>query len=300
VTSSQKLFIQRNVGLLFAAPALLYMLVFVGYPIASNVSLSMHRVTVETVNAESHPFVGMENYFELFADPVLWISIRNTFVFTIGSIVFQLVFGFGLALFFHGGFFGSKPMRGLLMIPWMIPMTITGLMFKFMFASNVGIVNELLQLAGIIDEPVGWLLEPNLALFGVLLANIWIGIPFNMVLLATGLTAIPQNLYENASIDGAGKVSCFLHITLPLLRPAIESVLMLGLIYTFKVFDLVYVMTRGGPVNATQLMSTYSYKLSFTLFRYSDGAAVANILFVILAAFGAVYLVLVRGERNAQ
>ena len=124
----------------------------------------------------------------------------------------------------------------------------------------------------------------------VIAANVWIGIPFNMILMSVGLTTIPAELYESASIDGAGKWHSFRHITLPLLRPTIESVLVLGFIYTFKVFDLVFVMTNGGPVNATQLLSTYSYKLSFSLFKYSEGSAVANVLFVILLIASLVYL----------
>ncbi len=163
-------------------------------------------------------------------------------------------------------------------------------MFKFMFTSNVGIINQFLMFLGIIDKPIDWLIQTGTAMFSLIFTNIWIGIPFNMILLSVGLTVIPAELYESASIDGAGKVQSFFHITLPLLKPTIESVLILGFIYTFKVFDLVYVMTNGGPVNTTHVLSTYSYKLSFTMFKYSDGSAVANILFVILFLASIVYL----------
>ena len=127
-------------------------------------------------------------------------------------------------------------------------------------------------------------------MFAIVCANIWIGIPFNMILISTGLTTIPKELYESASIDGAGKIQTFFKITLPLLRPTIESVLILGFIYTFKVFDLVYVMTSGGPVNSTHMLSTYSYKLSFEMFKYSKGSAVANVLLIILLIVGSLYL----------
>ena len=133
----------------------------------------------------------------------------------------------------------------------------------------------------------------------VIFANIWIGIPFNMILIATGLTTIPTELYESASIDGAGKIQTFIKITLPLLKPTIESVLILGFIYTFKVYDLVYVMTSGGPVNSTHMLSTYSYKLSFEMFKYSKGAAVANILFIILFIVSLLYLKFVYTEEEA-
>ena len=132
----------------------------------------------------------------------------------------------------------------------------------------------------------------------VIIANIWIGIPFNMILISTGLTSIPGELYESASIDGANGVQQFFRITLPLMRSTIESILVLGFIYTFKVFDLVYVMTSGGPVNATQLMSTYSYKLSFDNFLYSKGSAVANALLVILLLVGMLYLKVTSGGED--
>ena len=176
------------------------------------------------------------------------------------------------------------------MMPWMIPITVTALIFKFIFSSNVGILNQALQALHLIDAPIDWLTQPGTAMFALIVANIWIGIPFNMILISTGLSTIPQELYESASVDGANKIQQFFRITLPLLKPAIESVLILGFIYTFKVFDLVYVMTKGGPVNATHMLSTYSYKLSFEMFKYSKGAAVANILFVILLCASLLYL----------
>ena len=279
-----------NVGILFVLPALVYMCYFVAWPIVSNIILSMQDVNVMTLTKPNKPFVGFANYVELFKDPVLLRSIGNTLLFTVCCIVFQFIIGFALALFFCKRFSFSKPVRGLLMMPWMIPVTVTALIFKFMFTSNVGIVNQLLMAANLIDGPIDWLIQPATAMTALIIANIWIGIPFNMILLSTGLTLIPKELYESASIDGATKLQTFRHITLPQLKPTIESVLILGFIYTFKVFDLVYVMTGGGPVNSTHMLSTYSYKLSFDMFNYSSGAAVANILFVILLAASLVYL----------
>lgn len=279
-----------NIGYLFVLPAAIYMTALVGYPIVSNFILSFQDVTVATLNASAKPFAGLLNYRTLFADGVLQTSIVNSFTFTISCLVFQFVIGFALALFFNRRFSTAKPIRGLLMIPWMIPMTVTALMFKFIFSTNVGIINQALQVTGLIGQPVEWLMQPDLAMFSLVAANVWVGIPFNMILLSTGLTTIPTELYEVASIDGANKVQSFFRITLPMLKPAIESVLILGFIYTFKVFDLVFVMTNGGPVNSTQVLSTYSYKLSFSLFKYSQGAAAANILFVVLLVVSVAYL----------
>lgn len=286
----KKFFRYDNLGYLFVLPAMIYMLVFIGYPIVSNFILSFQDVTVKTLNSPNKPFVGFDNYAALFQDSVLRTSVVNTLLFTVACLVFQFAIGFLLALFFNQKFSFAKPVRGLLMMPWMIPITITALMFKFMFTSNVGIINQVLQSMHFIQQPIDWLMQPDTAMFALIVANIWIGIPFNMILLSTGLTTIPQDLYESASIDGANKLQTFFKITLPMLRPSIESVLILGFIYTFKVFDLVYVMTNGGPVNSTQMLSTYSYKLSFSMFKYSQGASVANILFVILFIISLIYL----------
>ena len=282
----KKFFKFDNVGILFVLPAFLYMLVFVGYPIVRNIILSFQDVTVRTLTADHKPFAGLQNYIDIFQDPVL----VNTLLFTVCCLILQFIIGFLLALFFSQHFSVSKPIRGLMLIPWMIPITVTALIFKFIFGTDVGILNYILNSLGIISENIDWLTSTNTALFAIVCANVWIGIPFNMILISTGLTTIPKELYESASIDGAGKVQTFFKITLPLLRPTIESVLILGFIYTFKVFDLVYVMTGGGPVNSTHMLSTYSYKLSFEMFKYSKGSAVANILLVILMIVGVFYL----------
>ena len=295
----KRFFKYENVGLLFALPAFVYMLIIVGYPIISNIILSVQDVTVKNLARGTKNFVGLDNYIALFRDEVFRLTISNTLKFTVYSLLFQFVIGFALAVFFNKNFSFAKPIRGLLMIPWMIPMTVTALIFKFIFSTDVGIVNYFLSSLGIISENIEWLTNPNIAMGCVIFANIWIGIPFNTILLSTGLTTIPQELYESAAMDGANGFQRFIKITLPLLRSTIESVLVLGFIYTFKCYDLVYVMTSGGPVNSTHLMSTYSYKLSFEMFDYSMGSAAANVLLVILMVVGMVYLkITMEGEND--
>ena len=295
----KRFFKHENVGILFALPAFVYMLIVVGYPIISNIVLSVQDVTVRNLARGTKNIVGLNNYIVLFRDEVFRLTISNTLKFTVYSLLFQFIIGFALAVFFNKNFSFAKPIRGLLMIPWMIPMTVTALIFKFIFSTDVGIINYLLHSLGIISENIEWLTNPNIALGCVIFANVWIGIPFNTILLSTGLTTISQELYESAAIDGANGFQRFIKITLPLLRPTIESVLVLGFIYTFKCYDLIYVMTSGGPVNSTHLMSTYSYKLSFEMFDYSMGSAAANVLLVILLVVGMVYLkITMEGEND--
>lgn len=287
---SIKKVLRRNVGLLFVLPALLYMLVFVGWPIIKNIILSFQDVTAANLVRGVKNFVAFSNYAELLRDSVFRASMWNTLLYTILCLVFQFVIGFALALFFSKRFTFAKPVRGILLVPWMMPVTVTALIFKLLFATDIGVINYLLRSLHVIESNIEWLTTPGTALFALICANVWIGIPFNMILISTGLTTIPRELYESASIDGAGRLQRFFRITLPLLKPTIESVLILGFIYTFKVYDLVYVMTGGGPVNSTHMLSTYSYKLSFELFKYSKGSAVANVLLVILLIVGMFYI----------
>ena len=296
---AKEFFRYDNIGLLFILPAVIYMMIFVGYPIISNIILSFQNVSVRNLVNGQKQFIGIENYASIFNDGVFRKALGNTLTFTISCLVFQFLIGFLLALLFNKNFTFAKPVRGLTMIPWMMPMTVTALMFKFMFSTDVGIINYILKSLGIIQENIEWLTTPGTAMIAVVVANVWIGIPFNTILLSTGLTTIPQELYESASVDGANSWQKLTRITLPLLRPTIESVLVLGFIYTFKVYDLVYVMTEGGPVNSTHLLSTYSYKLSFDMFQYSRGSAVANVLFVILLLVGMLYLkITMQGEEE--
>lgn len=280
-------------GVVFALPALVYMMFFIGYPMIENLILSLKNVDVYTfADKSAQSFVGLKNYSELFssANSVLLKSIGNTLIFTVASIFFQFIIGFGLALLFNKKFPGCSFFRGVTMISWLLPVTVAGLLFKFMFQLNGGIINQFLTSIGILNQPIEWLLHGNTAMTAIVVANIWIGIPFNMMLILTGLTTIPEEIYESASLDEANKFQTLFRITIPMIKPAIMSVLTLGFVYTFKVFDLVWVMTKGGPVNATELVSTYAYRLSFEEFQFSKGAAAANILFLILLFVGFFYI----------
>ncbi len=286
----KKIFRYDNAGILFVLPAFIYMLVFVGYPIIRNIILSFQDVSAGNLVRGTKNFILFDNYMELFRDSVFRTSLFNTLRYTVLCLIFQFIIGFALALFFSRRFSFAKPVRGILLVPWMIPVTVTALMFKLLFATDIGVINYILRSLHLIDKNIEWLTTPQTAMFALICANVWIGIPFNMILISTGLTTIPKELYESASIDGANKTQTFFSITLPLLKPTIESVLILGFIYTFKVYDLVYVMTSGGPVNSTHMLSTYSYKLSFEMFKYSKGSAVANVLLVILLIVGVFYI----------
>lgn len=291
-----KLFRGDNIGFIFVLPATIFMLVFTGYPIINNIVMSFQDVNVMTANLPHKEFVGMANFIDLTKESILRVSLFNTLYYTVASIIIQFVLGFLLAIFFYKNFGLSKNIRGLILIPWMIPATITALVFKYMFSTTGGIIDQILMNLHITSKPVEWLIHPTSAMWSLIITNSWIGIPFTMIMLLTGLTTIPHEIYESTDIDGANWWNKLIHITLPMLKPAIEAVLILGFISTFKVFDLVYVMTKGGPVDSTETLSTLSYRLSFTEFNFSKGAAVANILFVILFLVSLGYLKLIKED----
>lgn len=283
----------------FVAPALLFMLVTMVYPIIDNVRMSIYDVNVSTFLSNTAPFVGLDNYTRVITDPAFQKAAVTTVIFTVGSLFFQFVIGFGLALLFNKSFPGNGLLRALLLLGWMLPSVVSGSIFRWSFDGGMGIINYLLQTIGVLHQPIYWLNDPNTALLATIFANIWVGIPFNMILLLPGLQSIPQSFYEAAAIDGANGRQSFRHVTLPLMRPVILSVLLLGIIYTFKAFDIVYVMTGGGPVDATTLLTIYVYKLSFSFFRFGDGSAAAILLLLFLSIVAVGYLWLSQREEAA-
>lgn len=280
-------------GYIFILPAFFYMLVVLGYPLVYNLVLSFKNVDVKNFTKGGSVFVGFENYINLFHDPTFLLVLRNTFIFTIACLVFQFTIGFAFAMFFNQKFKLSGPIRGMILVSYMMPMSVTGLLGKNIFA-NDGLVNDLLSKIGI-NGPE-WLVTGATALIAVIIMNCWVGIPFNMLLLMSGLTSISQDVYESAAIDGANWGQRFIYITLPLMKGSVLAVLMLGFIYTFRAFDLMYIMTAGGPLNATDVLGTYSYVRSFTQFEFSEGAAIAMVLFACLFVIGLFYLRLLSKE----
>lgn len=283
---------------LFILPGMIFLLGFMIYPIFYNIILSFKDVTIMNLLGVQE-FIGFENYLNVMKDPLFFDSFKNSFVFTGLCIFFQFSIGFALALIFNREFKGRNTMRSMIMLAWMMPVVIVGTLFQWILAGNEsGILNYFLMSLHMIDEPILWLSNPKTALYGIIIANIWVGVPFNMMILLSGLQSIPLQLYEAAKMDGASRFRQFVHITLPFMRPTILILIMLGIIYTFKVFDLMIVMTGGGPVNSTTVLPYYAYKLAFDNFEFSLGAAVSTIMFFVLMIISIVYLWIMRKEEQ--
>jgi multiple sugar transport system permease protein len=280
-------------------PATLFLAIFLVYPICTMLLYSFQQVNVGGLLTGITPFVGLDNYRTVLSNSVFHFSVGVSLLFTAASLFFQFTLGFLLALLLNRHLPLVGLMRGSVMIAWMLPIVVSGTIFKWMLQSDSGVINYALQSLGVIHSPVHWLTSPAFAIWSVILANIWIGIPFNMSLLLAGLQNISPTIYEAALVDGANAFKRLLHITLPLMRSTSLVVLMLGFIYTLNVFDLVYVVTGGGPVNATEVMPLYAYNIAFVQFDLGAGSAVAVLMLLLLLAVSAVYLLLIRREETA-
>jgi multiple sugar transport system permease protein len=274
----------------FLAPVTLYLALFYAYPLYRNVDLSLRNYTVRSFVQGDAPFTGLENYRTVFDDPTFAPALLHTVVFTAVCLIFQYAIGLALAVFFNQHFRLSATLRALFLVPWLLPLIVSASTWSWMLNSDSGIVNAALHAVGI--GPVNWLTSPSWSLTSVIIANIWIGVPFNLVVLYSGLQSIPRSLYEAAAIDGAGAWQRFRSITFPLLRPVSAITLLLGLVYTLKVFDIIWIMTKGGPAGSSTTFATWSYQLGFgnLLPAFGPGAAVGNLLVVAALVFGLVYV----------
>ncbi|GEC05670.1 sugar ABC transporter permease [Streptomyces spinoverrucosus] len=274
----------------FLAPVTLYLALFYAYPLYRNIDLSLRNYTVRSFVQGDAPFTGLENYRIVFDDPTFAPALLHTVVFTAVCLVFQYAIGLALAVFFNQHFRLSATLRALFLVPWLLPLIVSASTWSWMLNSDSGIVNAALHAVGI--GPVNWLTSPSWSLTSVIIANIWIGVPFNLVVLYSGLQSIPTSLYEAAALDGASAWQRFWRVTFPLLRPVSAITLLLGLVYTLKVFDIIWIMTKGGPAESSTTFATWSYQLGFgnLLPAFGPGAAVGNLLVVAALVFGLVYV----------
>ncbi|WP_432541930.1 carbohydrate ABC transporter permease [Kineococcus sp. SYSU DK002] len=280
----------RLVEVAFIVPAVVYLLLFFGYPVVKNIVMGFQEYTTKTFYTGEAPWVGLDNYRAVLGDAIFDRSVLNTVLFTAGSIAGQFVLGLAIALFFHKKFALSGVLRSLILLPWLIPMIAGTAVWRWILDTDNGALNRILGAIPFLDVRPDWLTSTSLALVAVIGVNIWLGIPFNMTILYGGLQEIPEELYEAGALDGATGWRAFRHITWPMLRPVVTVVLVLGVVYTLKVLDVILGLTNGGPANSTQTISTFSYDMSFKQFDFGAGAALGNILIVISLVFAVVYL----------
>jgi multiple sugar transport system permease protein len=262
---------RNTLGLLFMLPAAALLLVFLTYPLGLGVWLGF----TDTRIGRAGIFIGLENYEMLWDDTVFWLSVFNTVLYTVGASILKFALGLWLALLLNHHLPFKAFLRAIVLLPWVVPTVLSAIAFWWIFDAQFSIISWALIKLGIIDAPINFLGDSTNARASVIAANVWRGIPFVAITLLAGLQTIPQSLYEAATLDGATSWQRFRYITLPMLTPIIAVVMTFSVLFTFTDFQLIYVLTRGGPVNATHLMATLSFQRAIPGGNLGEGAAIA-------------------------
>lgn len=271
---------RNGLGFLFMLPAAIFLLFFLTYPLGLGVWLGF----TDTKIGRPGIFVGLENYQWLFDDPVFWLAVFNTIFYTAFASIAKFALGLWLALLLNRHLPFKNFFRAIILLPWVVPTVLSAMAFWWIFDSQFSIISWSLMQLGIINQPINFLGDPWNARWSVIAANIWRGIPFVAISLLAGLQTIPQSLNEAAAIDGATSWQRFTKVTLPLLTPIIAVVMTFSVLFTFTDFQLIYVLTRGGPVNATHLMATLSFQRAIPGGQLGEGAAIAVAMIPFLLA----------------
>jgi ABC-type sugar transport system permease subunit len=270
-------------------PALLTILLVALFPLIWTAweSLHLHDLRMPWLG---RPFIGLDNYVEAIQDPRMWGALGHTAFFAAASVGLELLLGLWLALALNRAFHGRGLVRAAVLVPWAIPTVVSALLWRFMFEGQSGIVNSLLVGAGVVREPIVWLIHPMAAWVPVILSDVWKTTPFVALLLLAGLQNIDASLYEAARIDGASVWRQFRHVTLPLLKPAILVALIFRTLDAFRVFDLIYALTGGGPGTSTEPIALYTFNSLLQNLQFGYGSALSVIVFVITFCLALLYI----------
>ena len=271
---------ENSLGLILMAPAVIILALFIAYPFFLGIWYSL----VDARIGVPGQFVGLNNFIRNAQDGIFQKTLQNTFVYTIITTIFKLVLGMALALLMNQHFPMKNLVRAGLLLPWIIPTALSTLAWLWIFDSTYGIISWALKNMGLIRTNIPFLGDPTLAMGSVIAVNIWRGTPFFAISLLAALQTISQDLYEAAAIDGAGAWQRFKHITLPMMMPVLTIVTLFSIIWTFADFQLVYVLTRGGPTNSTHLLATLAYQIGMSAGELSMGAAISLWMFPFMAA----------------
>jgi multiple sugar transport system permease protein len=265
---------------LYLLPSTIIMAVMLGFPIVYNIGISFFEWTLKS---NDKPFVFLENYMKVMADDKFMKVLMITIVWTALGVVLQMLCGIGLALFADHINRGKKYLRVIMLLPWVIPGVVTALMWKWMLQSDVGVINALLMQSGITEKNILFLSEPALALITLVLINVWKATPFWFLMITAGLQSKPMDQIESAGLEGANYFQVLKHVILPHLSPVIASTGVLTTIWTLNYFDLIWVMTKGGPLDSTSTFPIYTYRLAFEFNDFGRSAAMAVISLLLVS-----------------
>ena len=294
-TSRGTLLERRNarLGMLLIAPSVVLFSAVVVYPLLAAIYLSLFDLYTPTLEGS---FVGLSNYTELLARGEFWVSLRNTLIWTVGTLSLQVVFGISLALMLHQNVWFRSLARSLILFPYFVSTVVAVLVWRWLFNDLYGILNHLLIGAGVMDMPADYLGSMPNAMISLVLVGAWKYFPFVVIAVLARLQTIPDVLYEAARIDGAGPIARFFDVTLPQLRDVLLVIVLLRAIWDFKEFDLIFLLTGGGPVISTQTLSLLVYKEAFSLNQMGMAAAYAVVMMLIMLVFMILYVRRTREE----
>lgn len=281
--------LEHNEGLfafLLVLPALLIVMALYVYPLVFSFVVSFFRSDIRYPGVE---FRGLKNYLDIFRDPDLVASFGRTIYFTVVSLAIEMVVGVVVAVAFSSRFIGRPVARSIILIPWAVPPVVNGIIWNWMVHSKIGIVNYLLTAAGILERYKPWLADPGWALNIIVIADAWKWTPLVVLLVLAGLQAVPEELYEAARMDGAGATKVFFRVTLPCVMWPILVTLILRTVEAVRVFDIIFVMTRGGPANATKVTTFYVWEIAFKYHQLGMGSALAYTVTILIIALAVVY-----------
>jgi multiple sugar transport system permease protein len=285
-----------NPAYAFTLPAISLLALVLLVPLGDVFYLSVHT---DGSNGTME-FTGLSNYRQFLDDPMFWNAVRNTAIFTVGSVILHLLLGMGAALLLNRKIVGRTVFRVIALVPWMFSSVVVAVLWNWMYSPQFGVINDILDRIGIHSAAeIAWLGDLNLAMPAVIFANAWRGFPFVMIMVLAGLQSIPREEYEAANVDGASGMAAFRYVTLPHLRFVIGIAVILDSIWTFRYFDLIQVMTHGGPANATEVLVTLVFRNSFEYFKFGYASAIAVVAFFILLGFTLLYVrILLADERR--
>jgi multiple sugar transport system permease protein len=271
----QRIFFNRLFPYILIAPVVIYVAVFLLVPFLYGVGISF---TDKKIGSAAN-FAGFQNYIDLLNDPIFVKSISNTLVYTFISVFFKVVLGVLMALVLNANIKCKNLARGLLLVPWAVPTAVSIFTWKWMYSDVGGVLNAILLGVGVIPAKVAWLSSPFMAMLSIIIVNVWRGAPFIGISVLSGLQTIPNDLYESATVDGAGPFSRFFYITLPSIKNVLMLATLVTAIWTFNDFEIIWLLTRGGPIDSTQVVSTYSYFTGIMKMDFSKAVA-ASALFM--------------------
>ncbi len=274
---------------LLLAPAILTMVAVVLYPVLTAIDLSFRRVSIFMPSAPRGPLT-FDNYVRLFTSPAFWQSMRVSVLYVALSVTFALVIGFGTALLLNQRFRGRALARMLAVLPWAIPPVVAVNIWWWILDPSYGLLNWVLLRIGIIAEPINWVTSPQPALAAVSMVTVWKGYPFFVVMLLAGLQAIPQDLYDAVAVDGGGKLAAFRHITVPGLRHILALATLLTVLWVFREFTFIWVLTGGGPIRATETLAIMTYREAFAFFRMGFAAAIGVVTLLISTVVSVMFI----------